>query len=105
MSSDDNSANDGLKDGEAAGLQAPKIQFPCSYPLKIIGIASDSFREEVIASVEKHTGKIAADLIDLRPSKQQNYLSVRLTITATGEDQLRDIFADLKTIENVKMVL
>lgn len=105
MSSEDNSGDGALKDGEAVDLQAPKIDFPCSYPIKIIGISSASFHEEVIATVEKHTGKIAADLIELRPSKQQNYLSVRLTITATGEDQLRDIFTDLKAIQNVKMVL
>lgn len=105
MSNDDKSADGASKENEAAELQAPKIEFPCSYPIKIIGTASASFHEEVIAVVEKHTGKIAADLIELRPSKQQNYVSVRVTITATGEDQLRNIFTDLKTIQNVKLVL
>jgi putative lipoic acid-binding regulatory protein len=32
-------------------------------------------------------------------------VSVRVTIAATGPDQLENIFAELKTIEHVKMVL
>jgi uncharacterized protein len=104
--SSDNTSDEGVPgEGEAAPLDAPKIEFPCLYPIKIIGIAGVGFQQEVIATVEKYAGEIAADLIQLRPSKQQNYLSVRLIITATGEDQLRDIFTDLKTIQNVKMVL
>ncbi len=85
--------------------EAPKIEFPCAYPIKIIGVAGEGFQEAVIAIVEKHAGTIAADLIECRPSKQNNYLSVRITITATGEDQLQQLFTDLKTIDSVKMVL
>lgn len=105
MSSDDKPDKVISSDGEAANLEAPKIAFPCSYPIKIIGVAGDNFKEEVIAAVEIHTGKLAAELIDLQPSKKKNYLSVRLTITATGEEQLIAIFADLKAIPNVKLVL
>jgi len=90
---------------DAANQEAPKIEFPCLYPIKIIGIASLTFSEEVIAAVERHTGKISSELIELRPSKKQNYVSVRVTITATGEEQLRKLFTDLKAIEDVKMVL
>jgi putative lipoic acid-binding regulatory protein len=85
--------------------EAPRIEFPCSYPIKIIGKASAGYAQEVIAIVEKHAGKIAADLIQLHPSREQNYLSVNVTITATGEVQLQNLFQDLKTLESVKMVL
>ncbi len=105
MSNEADSGDGRLEEKEAAGLQAPKIEFPCSYPIKIIGVASEGFHDTVIASVEKHTGKIAPELIELKPSAQKNYVSVRLTITATSEDQLRALFADLKTIQDVKMVL
>ena len=83
----------------------PKIEFPCLYPIKIIGVASIEFHEEVITVVEKHTGKISSDLIELQASKKNTYVSVRITIAATGVDQLQNIFDDLKAIENVKMVL
>ncbi|HAO87916.1 MAG TPA: hypothetical protein DCR00_03255, partial [Gammaproteobacteria bacterium] len=40
-----------------------------------------------------------------RPSKQKNYVSITVTIAATGEEQLQNIFTDLKEIESVKLVL
>ena len=95
-----------MDDEEDSGNQeAPRIEFPCPYPVKVIGKATAGYEQEVIAVFEKHVGKIAADLIQIHPSKQQNYLSVSVTIMATGEDQLRELFLDLKTIESVKMVL
>ena len=48
----------------------PKIEFPCLYPIKIIGVASIEFHEEVITVVEKHTGKISSDLVELQASKK-----------------------------------
>lgn len=85
--------------------EAPKIEFPCLYPIKVIGVAVPNFRALAIEAVERHTGKIDEALIELNPSKNGGYLSVRLTIAATGADQLEKIFAELKLIEHVKMVL
>jgi uncharacterized protein len=85
--------------------EVPKIEFPCLYPIKIIGRAVEQFQEQVVAVVERHTGQIDAELIKVRESRASNYLSVTVTIAATGEEQLRSIFVDLKQIESVKMVL
>ena len=92
-------------DSDADNPKIPKIEFPCVYPIKIIGVASETFQQLVIAAVERHSGKIEEGLIKVRPSRKQNYLAVTVAITATGEKQLAEIFADLKTIEDVKMVL
>ncbi len=89
----------------SAEQTAPKIEFPCLYPIKIIGVASIEFHEEVIMVVERHAGKIPSDLIELRPSKKNTYISVRVTIAATGVDQLQNLFDELKALESVKMVL
>ncbi|MCG8412784.1 MAG: DUF493 domain-containing protein [Pseudomonadales bacterium] len=83
----------------------PKIEFPCLYPIKIIGKSGPEFQASVVEAVERHTGTINADLIKSQPSKQNNYVSITVTIAATGEEQLRHIFSDLKAIENVKLVL
>lgn len=89
----------------SAELDAPKIEFPCPYPIKVIGVASLGFQAEVVAVVEKHAGKISPELIELQESKKNTYVSVRLTIAATGIDQLQNLFDELKTLESVKMVL
>lgn len=86
-------------------LEAPKIEFPCLYPIKIIGVASTDFQAHAIQVVEMHAGKIDPDLIELNPSKGHNYVSIRVTIAATGVEQLGNIFEDLKKLPDTKMVL
>ena len=83
----------------------PKIKFPCLYPIKVIGHAVDNFRTQVLEAIERHTGAIDRNLVHLKPSKHSNYLSITVTIAATGEPQLQSIFSDLKEIESVKLVL
>ena len=85
--------------------ERPKIEFPCLYPIKIIGYAVDNFKELVTSRVEGHTGPIDSEQVTVRSSRKNNYISVNITIAATGEKQLSKIFEDLKQIESVKMVL
>jgi putative lipoic acid-binding regulatory protein len=92
-------------DSDQGDMEAPRIEFPCLYPIKIIGKAEELFQKRVIEVVERYTGKIDADLIKVQNSRKNNYLSVTVTITATGEAQLQNIFTDLKAIDSVKMVL
>ena len=85
--------------------EAPKIEFPCLYPIKVIGVAAPGFEAMAIRVLERHAGEIPEELIEFNASKEGRYVSVRVTIAATGTDQLESIFAELKTIEHVKMVL
>jgi putative lipoic acid-binding regulatory protein len=59
----------------------------------------------VISQVERHTGPIDPELIAVKTSRENNYVSVNITIAATGKEQLGKIFEDLKRIKSVKMVL
>lgn len=92
-------------DSDSSSKGSPKIEFPCLYPIKIIGYAIENFEETVIALIERYTGPITRDLVKVKPSRESNYLSVTVTIAATGEDQLHNIFQDLKKLKSVKMVL
>jgi putative lipoic acid-binding regulatory protein len=94
-----------MKEFDDGVEEAPKIEFPCLYPIKIIGRSVEGFQATVIEVVERHTGDLDADLINIQASAQSNYLSVRVTIAATGEEQLRNLFEDLKALESVKLVL
>lgn len=83
----------------------PGIEFPCLYPIKVIGAAGEGFREAVAAAVERCAGALAPERISERPSRGGNYLAVTVTIDATGEPQLRAVFEELRRLEGVKMVL
>jgi len=88
-----------------ADIEPPKIIFPCDYPLKVVGNAAEDFREFVIEVIERHADVVQRELIDVRASSSGRYLSVRITIIATGEDQLRNLYNDLKASGRVHTVL
>ncbi|HCB44517.1 MAG TPA: hypothetical protein DHW73_01005 [Pseudomonas sp.] len=85
--------------------QAPKIEFPCQYPIKVIGTAGDDFAEVICEVVERHAPGIDTTTIDVKDSKNGRFLSLRLVITATGQDQLEALHRDLKATGRVHMVL
>lgn len=83
----------------------PKIEFPCSYPIKVMGDAAEDFADFVVAVMSKHAGDIDGADVSVRESSKGTFLSVTVTITATGVDQLTMIHEELKLSRRVKMVL
>ena len=83
----------------------PKIEFPCRYPVKVMGVAGEEFRQFTLGVFAKHAGAIAEADISIRASNGGNYEALTVTITATGVEQLEAIFADLKSQPLVRMVL
>lgn len=88
-------------------VQAPKIEFPCErYPIKVIGTAAgDDFSSLVIEVIQRHAPDLDASTLVLRDSRNGNYLSVQVLITATGIEQLQAIHEDLRATGRVQMVL
>jgi hypothetical protein len=84
---------------------APKIEFPCRYPVKVMGVAGDDFRSATLTVFEKHAGVITETDISIRASNGGNFEALTITITAVSIEQLQAIFADLKTHPLVRMVL
>ena len=89
----------------AAEQQAPKISFPCRYPVKVMGEAVDGFEQQVLAIFQRHAPATAEEHMVARPSAKGNYKALTVTMEATGLEQLESLFADLKTLPAVKLVL
>jgi uncharacterized protein len=85
--------------------QRPVIEFPCEYPIKIVGNASPEFRALMEEVVERHASGFPRERTTLRYSKGGRFVSVTVTITATGTAQLQALFADLKATGQVHTVL
>ncbi|PKM31844.1 MAG: hypothetical protein CVV07_01685 [Gammaproteobacteria bacterium HGW-Gammaproteobacteria-11] len=84
---------------------APRIEFPCRYPIKVIGTAEEGFADLVVRIVEQHAPGGETRLIEVLDSKNGRFLSVRLEIHATGPEQLQALHAELKATGKVHMVL
>ncbi|GHA92270.1 HP0495 family protein [Modicisalibacter luteus] len=101
----DKSLRDLRMSGSPSAPQAPKVEFPCDYPIKIVGDAAHDFQTVVIDVVEAHSPGFDRESVRVVDSRNGKFQSVRVTITATGNDQLRALFASLKATGRVHMVL
>lgn len=85
--------------------EPPLIEFPCDYPIKILGDSADDFVEMVVGIVCKHAPDFDATSASSRDSSKGKFRSVSVVITATGEPQLQALFDELKATGHVKMVI
>jgi len=83
----------------------PVITFPCSYPIKVLGEHGEDFASYVLEIVQRHDPEVRETHLSCRASRNGNYVSVNITITATGTDQLKALFEDLKASGRVSLVL
>jgi putative lipoic acid-binding regulatory protein len=83
----------------------PEIEFPCKYPIKVLGDAHPDLNQHVVKVMNTHAPTIKESDLSSKKSSQGKWQSITVTIIATGKPQLDAIFADLKTSSRVKMVL
>ena len=81
------------------------LDFPCDFPIKMMGREQPEFRDAAVALVERHTGKIRSDAIRTAPSRNGNFLSITITIKARNQQQLDDIYSDLSAHEEILVAL
>ena len=87
------------------GIERPRIEFPCDYPVKIVGDAAADFRAVVEAIVERHAPGFPRESTTERFSANGRFVSVTVTIVATGTAQLQALFEELKATGRVHTVL
>lgn len=81
------------------------LEFPCDFPIKVMGEARDDFAQAVVAVVQAHAPDFEAASVEMRASGKGNYLAVTCTIRATSREQLDNLYRDLSSHPYVKVVL
>jgi hypothetical protein len=81
------------------------LQFPTSFPIKVMGRTQDGFAQAVVAVVRRHAPDFDPATLEMRASSAGNYLSVTATIVATSREQLDALYRDLSSHPMVTMVL
>ena len=85
--------------------QKPLLDFPCDFPLKIMGCMEATFSQEILALVQTHAPDFDGSTMEMRSSAKGNYLSVTCTIRATSREQLDNLYRALTAHPLVKVVL
>lgn len=81
------------------------LEFPCDFPLKVMGRESAGFREMVVGLVEAHAGPVDAERLQLRHSRDGNFVSLTLWVHTESQSQLDAVYGALTAHEQVLMVL
>jgi len=81
------------------------IEFPCDFPIKMMGRDTPEFRATARELIEGHVGPVAEETIQMNLSGKGNFVSVTVTITATSQQQLDDIYRDVSGHDDVLMAL
>ena len=83
----------------------PKIEFPCDYPVKVLGRSGEDLVEVIVEVFERHDPGFDRQGVSVRASSKGNFTAVTIVITATGTEQLSALHEDLLATGRVQMVI
>ena len=81
------------------------LTFPTDFQIKIMGRRTDGFAQAIVDVVRQHAPDYDPATLEMRASREANYLSVTVTINATSREQLDDLYRELSSHPLVAMVL
>lgn len=81
------------------------LKFPCDFPIKIVGKNNSEFELFVLSVLRKHFLDLREDALQQRPSKNNHYLSITVTVHVESKEQLDAVYRELTASELSLMVL
>jgi len=81
------------------------LEFPCEFPIKIMGRTQEGFAQAILDVVLRHAPDFDAASILMRPSTKGNYIGLTCTITARSREQLDALYRELSSHPLVSVVL
>ncbi len=81
------------------------LVFPTDFPIKVMGRATADFAQQVVSVVRVHAPDFDPSTLEIRRSKEGNWLSVTAIIRATSRAQLDALYRDLTAHPEVRVVL
>lgn len=91
--------------GEVVTGEETLLEFPCDFPLKVMGLRTDDFAQGVIEIVLRHAPDFAAETTEMRPSSGGKYLALTCTVRAVSRAQLDALYREVSAHPLVKVVL
>ena len=85
--------------------QVTLLEFPCEFPIKIMGRTQDGFAQLIADIVVRHAPDFDAATLEMRASRGGKYISLTFPVNATSREQLDNLYRDLTTHPMVALVL
>ncbi len=81
------------------------LQFPCDFPIKIMGDNDLDFRRLVVELVSRHAPDLDETRVSVRDSRTGRYQSVTVVVHARDRIQLDALYRELSGHPRITMVL
>jgi len=81
------------------------LEFPCIFPLKVIGRNVAEFEGEVLTIIQKHVPELQRENVTRRSSAGNKYLALTITFIADNQMQLDELYLELNRHELVLVTL
>jgi hypothetical protein len=85
--------------------QETLLEFPCAFPIKIMGRTEDGFANAMLEVVLRHAPDFDSATLTMKASSSNKYLSLTCTINATSKQQLDDLYREITAHPMVVMAL
>ncbi len=81
------------------------MEFPCDFPIKVIGRSSVKLSELVLSIIRHHINDFLAESMRSKQSGKGKYTSVTVTVRVSSKNILDAIYKDLSSNPEIIMVL
>jgi uncharacterized protein len=96
------------KDIQLTDIETPQetlIEFPCDFPIKVMGETHADFTSEIIKAIQIVIPDFDVSKIEMRGSSGGKYISLTCMVYVTSKPQLDNIYRALSSHPMVKVVL
>lgn len=94
-----------MASSENKSEQETLIDFPCNFPIKVMGETHVDFTQEMIKVIQQDEPTFDSSKIDMRASTGGKYTSLTCTCYVESKPQLDRIYRKLTSHPMVKVVL
>jgi len=85
--------------------QESLIEFPCDFPIKVMGEMRDDFAEIIVAVIRNQLPDFDSSRVEMRASSGGKYISLTCTVHVASRPQLDNIYRALSAHPLVKITL
>ena len=81
------------------------IEFPCHFPIKVMGEVHDEFTSTVIEIIKHKNDSFDPSTIEMKGSREGRYISLTCFVYVTSKPELDHVYRSLSTHPMIKVVL
>lgn len=85
--------------------QKPLIEFPCRFPIKVMGPREDDFVTVIASLLGSMTERFNPADIEMRPSRTGKYLGLTCKVWVKSQEELDEVYRTLSSHPMVSVVL